>query len=453
MRKLAFLLCWLTVGGVAAAAAEKKPLPYKDDPAIIAKLKALGAGQSLILPKVRIMAGGKPLARPYRGGPYSRDYTNKMVYAPERRTALYCGGNHGSGRTNDVWEYHLGSNTWHQLQRPVGGDHARHKNMLMFMPRKWSKNPGYKMNDKEKKQFESAKAFWNKYVVLKDGHFVTREDEAPLLVGHTWDTLVYEPNVGLMIQGTGAHCAGNPLLHHKFTGMPLDEVKSKLYKNPQGVPYRTMWTFDPAKKQWKQYASTDKLARLRGMGASMCYIPDWKKIVFYVSAQNVTPSAMEMKTYDAVNDKWAVLRPNGGKSVWDLSLKMKVSPKSEAQTAYSSRHKKMVAVLGADAFAYDIVGNEWSKVSTDKRIRAHDAKTIFAYDSVGDVFVLAGPRQKVKFAILDLKTGKWEIPAPEGPAVPRARWSEGKGYYDPVHNVFVLHNSKGLWVYRHKKRK
>ncbi len=450
MRTPALLTCSLLICGLAAAG-EARP-PYADDPATLAKLKALGAGSALSLGRPKIMADGQPLKNAYRGGPYSRDYTNKMVYAPERRTALYAGGNHGKGRTHDVWEYHLGSNAWHRLHPVVGGDHADHKGMLMFMPRKWNKDPNYKLSEKEQKQFDAAKAWWNKYVILKDGHYVTKDREAPLLHGHTWDTLVYEPNVKRLIQGTGAHCAGSPWLHHKFTGMPLAEVKGKLGKNPDGVPYRTMWLFDPVSGKWGQYASEEKLAVLRGMGATMCYIPDWKKIVFYVSAQNVTPNAMEMKTYDAVNEEWEVLKPNGGKSVWDLSLKMKVAPKSEAQTAYSPKHKKMVAVLGPDAFAYDIVKNEWAKLCSDERIKAHDARTIFAYDAIGDVFVLAGPRQKTRFALLDVKTAKWEVVTPKGAEMPRATYGEGKGYYDPAHNVFVMHvHGKGIWVYRHRK--
>jgi hypothetical protein len=452
--RIATLSCTLILlSGAATFASEKKPLPYQNDPAIVAKLKALEPGHSLVLPTVKHMADGKSIKAQGRSGPYSRDYTNKMAYAPERQTALYCGGNHGKGRTNDVWEYHLGSNTWHRLQIAVGGDHARHKNMLMFMPRKWRKNPDYQMKEKEKKQFAAAKAFWNKYVILKDGHFITKQDQAPLLVGHTWDTLVYDPNVGRLIQGTGAHCAGSAILHTKFTGMPLAEVKSKLGKNPQGVPYRTMWSFDPVKKQWAQYASADKLARLRGMGATMCYIPDWKKTIFYVSAQNVTPQAHSMVTYDAVNDKWAEVKPNGGKRISTLSLRLKVAPASEQQTAYSPRHKKMLAVLKKDTFCYDIVKNEWSKLNSDIPFTAHDAKTVFSYDSVGDVWLLAAPRNG-NFAIFDIKTNKWEKVTPPGPKMPKPPYCVGKGYYDPEHNVFVVQPAykNQIWVYRHKKR-
>lgn len=239
----------LLVATVVCSAAKETPL-YRNDPEIIPKLECLKAGHALLLPRERHMAGGKPIKAEGRSGPYSRDYTTKMAYAPERQTALYCGGNHGPGRMNDVWEYHLGSNAWHRLHLPVGGDHAKHKNMLMFYPRRLDKDPNYRMSAKEKDQFALAKAWWNENVVLRDGHYVTKEREAPLLVGHTWDTLVYEPNIRRLIHGTGAHCAGSPWLHNKFTGMPLKEVEGKLGRNENGVPYRTMWLFDPTEKRW-----------------------------------------------------------------------------------------------------------------------------------------------------------------------------------------------------------
>lgn len=445
------LLVLLSLGG--AFGAEPIPqAPYRDDPEIVAKLRALGAGESLLLPPVKHMLAGQPIKAEGRRGPYARDYTAKMVWSPERRTAFYAGGNHGAGRMNDVWEYHLGANTWHCLHEAVGGDHASHKNMLMFMPQKWNKNPDHALSDAEQKQFDSAKAWWNEHVILTNGHFVTRVNHAPLLVGHTWDTLVYEPNVRRMIHGTGAHCAGSPWLHHKFTGMPLEQVKSLLGRNTNGVPYKTMWTFDPVAGRWEQYASEDKLAELRGMGATMCYIPDWKKTIFYVSAQNVTPSAFAMRTYDALNDRWEELKPNGGKDIGALSTREKVAPGSEQQTAYSPKHKLMVAVLKQETFVYDIVKNEWRRIDGEIPFVAHDAKTVFAYDDNAGVFLLADPRAN-KLALFDPAAGKWQELTPKGPGMPKPPYCVGKGYYDPHHNVFVVQSAfaRSMWVYRHKQ--
>jgi hypothetical protein len=441
---------------MGARAADEKvfPTPYSDDPELVAKLRALGERESLVLPPVKHMLEGKPIQAEGRRGPYARDYTDKMVYAPERCTALYAGGNHGAGRMNDVWEYHLGSNTWHCLQAAIGGDHATHKNMLMFMPNKWSKEPNYVLTEKEQQEFAAAKAFWNEHVILTNGHFVTRVDQAPLLVGHTWDTLVYEPNIRRMIHGTGAHCAGSPWLHHKFTGMPLEDVKALLGRNTNGVPYKTMWSFDPVARRWEQYASADKLAELRGMGAAMCYIPDWKKTIFYVSAQNVVPQAHAMRTYDAIHDKWEELKPNGGKDIATLATREKVAPGSEQQTAYSPKHKLMVAVLKKDTFGYDIVKNEWRRMNSEIPFDAFDAGTIFAYDDAAGVFLLADPRSN-KVAAFDPAANKWEAITPQGPGIPKPPYCVGKGYYDPVHNVFVVQSAytQSMWVYRHKKNK
>ncbi|HOX04807.1 MAG TPA: hypothetical protein PK280_00280 [Planctomycetota bacterium] len=448
---LSSLALTLAITGARAGEAAPAAPPYQDDPEVVAKLAALGEGESLVLPPVKHMRDGKAIKGEGRDSPYARDYTNKMVWAPERSTALYAGGNHGAGRTNDVWEFHLGSNTWHCLQRAIGGDHAAHKNMLMFMPNKWAKDPDYKLTDKEQPQLDAAKAFWNEFVVLKDGHFVTKEAEAPLLVGHTWDTLVYEPNVKRMIHGTGAHCAGSPILHTKFTGMPLDEVRAKLGKNPKGVPYKTMWTFDPAAKKWEHYASESPLAELRGMGAAMCYIPDWKKTIFYVSAQNVTPQAHAMVTYDALADKWEELKPNGGKGIAGLS-NGKLAPGSELQTAYSPKHRKMVAVLEKSTYSYDIDKNEWSKLNDDIPFTAMDCNTVFACDTNAGAFLLADPRANA-VAAFDPAANKWEKLSPKGSGMPKPPYCTGKGYYDPKFNVFVVQSAYtgSMWVYRHKK--
>ena len=89
--------------------------PYADSPEIVAKLKAMGEGESLVLPPAVHMADGKPIKAEGRQGPYARDYTTRMVYAPERQTAVYAGGNHGAGRTCDVWEYHLAYDPTHTV--------------------------------------------------------------------------------------------------------------------------------------------------------------------------------------------------------------------------------------------------------------------------------------------------------------------------------------------------
>ena len=97
--------------------------PYRDDPAITELLDKLGDQASAVLPAVTVEAGDLKMHGMEKYGPGQRDYCNKMVYAPDRQTALYAGGNHQvPHRMNDVWEYHLGSNTCHVLYAPDGGN-------------------------------------------------------------------------------------------------------------------------------------------------------------------------------------------------------------------------------------------------------------------------------------------------------------------------------------------
>jgi len=439
---------------VPARAAEPVPITLlQDDPAIVKTIADLDAGCSLLLPPVKHMYQGKPYEASGRNSPYARDYTNKMVYASDRQTALYAGGNHGHGRTNDVWEYHLGSNTWHMLFPAEGGDHGKYKWSLMFAARVFAKDPAYKMEERHQQEWDACKKWWEENIVVKDGMYLTRGG-GPLLTGHTWDTLVYEPNTKRMIHGTGAYCAAAEFVASKFTDIPIEEIREKLRESAPNKPYRKMWFFDPAARQWSRYASDSPLAELRGMGGSLIYIPDLRKVVWYYAVQNTPGAALTMRTWDPLSDEWSDLKPNGGESLYDLALKQQVAPVSEQQMAYASKHRKIVAVLKSHTFAYDIDRNRWSRLQGEVPLTAHDAKTIFAYDSVGDVFLLASPRDG-KFAVYDLKTDQWTSPTPNGPGIPKPPYCVGKGYYDPTHNVFVIQPAytRQMWLYRHTRAK
>ena len=159
-----------------------------------------------------------------------------------------------------------------------------------------------------------------------------------------------------------------------------------------------------------------------------------------------------MRTYDAINEKWEELKPNGGKSIAQL-FRDKLCPGSEQQTAYSPQHKKMVAVLGIETFVYDIVKNEWSKSeATHAFLRSSDADSVFAYDSAADVFLLCNPRSGT-LGGYSLKTDAWQQLVPKGDAMPKPPYCVGKGYYDPTFNVLVIQPAytDRMWVYRHSR--
>ncbi len=425
---------------------------YKNDPAIITTLKQLDGGESILLPNVNVKCGGLDLYGFNKRGPGQRDYCNKMPYAADRETAMYAGGNHQvPHRMNDVWEYHLGSNTWHMLYAPDGGNPAPHKKAYFLTSRTLAKNPNAELSDKDKQQIKAYGVWWKRHVHFKDGD-ITTKNGGPIMPAHTWDGFTYDPRAKRMMWAHGAVAAAQPATWAYYSGQSIDEVKAAM--DPNLTP---MWMFDPVNKKWIHYKTDKQRAKLRGMGATMHYIPDLGQSIWYVAAQNVSPAAYEMWLFDAVKDEWTELKPNGGKSIDQLATKEKLSPMSELQVAYSSRHGKLIAVLKHDTFIYDVKQNEWSKAVTDERIFGHDARSVFTYDDHADVFLLAfapnGRGKELTLAAYSLATNKWTMIEPKGDPIPQTKYGMYMGYYDPKHNALVIQgrNSDRMWVYRHKK--
>jgi hypothetical protein len=425
-------------------------LPYQDDPEVIKLLTDLPAGNSLLLPDVNVEAGGLTLYDVHKRGPGQRDYCNKMPYANDRQTALYAGGNHQvPHRMNDVWEYHLGSNTWHLIYAPDGGNPGKHKGAYFLTSRTLVREPDTKLNEKQQQQLADYGEWWKENVVLKDGHLATTNG-GPIMPAHTWDAFTYDPIAGKLLWGMGANPAGQLSTHAYYTGKPIAALEKQ-----SDSAYTPMWMFNVRTQKWEHYRTADKHAELRGMGASMTYLPDEKKSIWYVAAQNVSPAAFEMWLFDTKTNTWTELLPNGGKSISQLAGKDGIAPMSEVQMAYSSKHRKLVAVLKHDTFVYDLDENEWSKINTDESIYAHDAHSVFAYDSAADKFMLAfapaGRGKELKLAAFDLDSAKWETLSPKGPAIPVTKYGMYMGYYDPFHNVFAVQGrySNQFWVYRY----
>jgi hypothetical protein len=434
---------------VAVTAAE---IPYSDDHAITRVLADLDDRSSALLPSVIVNAGDLKIHGMDNYGPGQRDYCNKMAYAASRQTALYAGGNHQvPHRMNDVWEYHLGSNTWHLLYAPDGGNPGKHKAAYFLTSRTLVRDPDKKLSEKEIAQIEAYRKWWNENVVFRDGHLTTKRG-GPIMPAHTWDAFCYDDRAGKLIWGMGVSPAAQLSTHAYFTGKPLAALQEQADST-----YSPLWMFDPAKRRWIHYRTARPRAKLRGMGATMAWLPDLGKSVWYVAAQNVSPGAFEMWLFDAAADEWTELKPNEAKPIGTLATKDGVAPMSEQQTAYSPKHKKLVAVLKHDTFVYDVAASQWCKAATDSRIYAHDARSVFGYDKMSDTFLLAflpgGRGKKLKLASFSLATNRWDLIEPAGPGVPEIKYGGYMGYYDPRHNVFVVQGrySDRIWVYRHRK--
>lgn len=430
--------------------------PYRDDPAITGLLDKLGDRASAVLPPVTVEAGDLKMHGMEKYGPGQRDYCNKMAYAADRQTALYAGGNHQvPHRMNDVWEYHLGSNTWHLLYGPDGGNAGRHKAAYFLTSRTLVRDPEKELTDREREQIEAYRQWWSENVVFQDGHLTTTRG-GPIMPAHTWDAFCYDDRAGRLIWGMGASPAAQLTTHAYFTRKPVWQKAVSELERQTDPTYTPMWTFDVNKRCWAHYRTSRKHAELRGMGATMTYLPDLGKSIWYVAAQNVSPAAYEMWTFDAAEDRWTELKPNGGQTIATLAGKERVAPRAEQQAAYSPKHRKLVAVLGPDTFIYNVAADAWSKPVTDERIYGHDAHSVFAYDSHADVFLLAfapdGRGKELRLAAYSLAANTWQMINPAGPGVPAIQYGGYTGYYDPQHNVLVIQGrySDRLWVYRHQ---
>jgi len=422
--------------------------PYQNDPAVVKQLDALGDNTAMVLPvKVTGLEGGCEKNDWLRQGPFTRAYCTKMPYAPDRRTAFYCGQDHNLPHYNDCWEFHLGSATWYCLSNPDGGNCETIWRQLV--PKVWGKKPE---TDPEKLAKARAQVvqWMQDNVTLENGYLQTRKNGGPVFGWHTWDGLSYDPRVGKMfwvVLDDQETQLGYLQTYCQVLGKDFEEEKKKL------KPGTGMWSFDPGTKKWARWTGAAPHPRMRGMGGTLHYLPDLKKMIWYCSATNVVPHEYGMWSYDAVADKWEEIRPNDGKDIGTLIHKEKVAPLCELQVAYSPKHKKLVAVLAKDTFVYDAAANAWSKVCTDEEQYASDCRTVFAYDSASDVFLLFNaPKGEWDDArnlrAFDLKTGKWETLAPQGPAVPKGT---RKGYYDPEQNALVLADQGPVWVYRYRK--
>jgi len=427
-----------------------KPLHAAEpDPTVIAQLAALKSGQSLVLPPFQVEAKGLSFHGIDQYGPGQRDYCNKMAYAPDRRAALYAGGNHQvPHRMNDVWEFRLGANCWRLLYEPDGGNPAKHKSAYLLTSRTLVRDPETALTQKQRDQIAAYGVWWKENVAFENGHVATKRG-GPIMPAHTWDAFCYDEQSRQILWGMGANPGGQLSTWAYYADKPVAEFQKQVDET-----YTPMWTFDPKTKRWNHYRTDKPRAALRGMGASMTYLPDFKRTLWYVSAQNVSPGAFEMWQYDSKADVWAELKPNGGQSIASLSLEQKIAPTSEQQMAYSPKHGKLVAVKGYDTFVYDVVANAWSKANTDERIWGHDARSVFAYDSKSDRFLLAfpphGKGKDLKLAAFSIDTNKWELIEPEGGLPISGRYGGHFGYYDPEFDVFVVQarGRKQAWVYR-----
>ncbi len=425
------------LAGWSAAAPTTQPdppqPPYRDDPSVLKVLDELEPGRVVKLPAFKVIGDLIEQDERFRQhGPGGRDYCGRMCYAPSRGTALYAGANHGApSRLNDAWEFHLGSNTWVRLAAGDGGDHG-----ALYRARGAIR---------QGKDIEKNQAFlreWHtRHAELADGYLRTKRNHGPVEPWHAWDGLAWDATAGRLLWAVLDNddvMRGKVKSYAEATGQDAAELEKGLQRGTG------LYLIDPKTGLWQRQLGPDPRPYLRGMGGSLVYVPDWKKTVWYCAATNVSPNDFAMWTYDAAANRWQELKPNDGRGIREL-CQAGLAPGSECQMAYSPRHRRIVAVLGKDAWAYDIDTNAWSHVSTVEDQFAHDARTVFDYDSVNDLFLLVNapkgqwePTRDLR--ALDPNTGQWRKVELAGEPLDSRPYARQAGYFDPGHNVLVVYS-------------
>lgn len=464
---LGTLSAQLVAGAETAGAREGA---FQNDPAVIAKLQALEERSAVMLGKFKVEPAD---AGKYHGalknGPGRRDYGNKMPYAPDRGTALYCGANHGSPhRLTDVWEFHLGSNTW-RLICPPGLDATRLRglqNTEKKLNDAVAKGEDVEKNNGELEKIRAQMQAWYAGVMVRDGYLQDKANGGPVEPWHTWDGLTYDARTRRLYWAVldsdnfkDEKNRVHRLLTRRYAKSTGQDEAALL---AQLKPGSSMYIYDPAQGRWMKQLGEGPFPIMRGMGGTLQYIPELDKTIWYACVGN-TPGGYEegMWAYEAKSNVWTNLIPGG--TVSGL-MRQKKAPGDEIQVAYSARHGKLIAVNQEMTFAYDVTSNAWARVA-DNPTYGLDCQSVFAYDSHADVCLLLGKKggqwskEPWQLAAYDIGADKWETMAIQGDPLPQdppeRAWEAQTfaGYFDPGHNVFVLYCARSgqTWVYRHKR--
>ena len=338
-------------------------------------------------------------------GPRVRDYCNRMVWAPERQRALYCGGGHNVHPWNDVWEFDLAANTWVCL---YGADPVPPR----FGP------------DKE----AEALAWYKANAVVKDGVIRTPRG-GPLRPCHTWWSLCYDSERKRMLfveSHKGLFATDKAMLAKAHNLDPMDPIL-RTYGSGAGEAW--LLSFYPETGEWKEV-----LTGMPKAGESSCleHLPD-QKTLWWLSGKTYR--------YETAKNEWRPMPQDG--------------PRLGGESAYDPETKKVVVTVGLQTWVFSCATNTWTLAQENAPDGGYVPVSVFCFDSTAKKFVLCTllklkdkPDAGMRLWLYDVKENQWTAPAPPGDGPKLSRIA---GYYDPARNVTVLYSNQETWVYRGKK--
>lgn len=367
---------------------------------LLAKIKALPENTWLKLPPLKVTGDVEWVtAMNWKSmlqvGPYGRDFSDKAVWMPDRKRALFTGGGHNVRPLNDVWEYDLASNTWVCL---YGAD----------TPAQGQKPEWMKEN-----------------LVVRDGALQTRRGGPPRL-SHSFDGLNYdsERRVAFMPESL----RGAVFVDGKAV---QEALGAEVFAQWKPAPF--FLTFDPYARSWGYVtANVPKCGR----DPSARYIAH-RKSWWVSSGGAVGLYDPETKTARALSFK------NGGGGYG-------------SSTVYDPDTRSVVAItpLGpkgeptAKTWVYSVEADTWTLAQPNAPTGGCSASGYFDYDTKAKRCVLYTTRPKPGFWLYDVAVNEWTAVETSG-EVPNGGYIIG--YYDPERDVLVHYNSKDVYVCRLKK--
>ena len=400
-RCLMFFLA--SVWGTTTDAGDVKKQSLPVDEALLKQIAELPHNSWMKLPPVKTAGdlSWLSLGSDYRRqGPRIRDYCNKIVWAPERETALYCGAGHNIHLYNDVWEYDLASNTW----------------ICLFAP-----DPiAHRKRDED---------WYQENVVLRDGVIRTPRN-APLRPAHTWWGLCYD-NDRRRLVFWDAH-KGLLFTNRKLiaSALSIDPQAPVLRGSGSGPGEAWVFEFDPSSKKW-------------------------------MDVLREVPKAYESSQLEYLSKHKTLWLHSGRTYLLDSKRKGWKSHKigfisNGAVSAYDSESDMVVLVVASKTLVYDCTNHTWTVTVENGPDTIRIPHGTFCYDSGAKKFVLFTNSKvqnelhtRSRMWLYDLQGKTWTDPKPAGGC---PQLGGVAGYYDVARNVTVVYSNSETWVYRGRKR-
>ena len=369
------------------------------DEGVKKQIAALDPNRGTRLGNARILGELNDTARRFNlhlTGPRRRDFSLKMVWAPERRRALFVGANHGSPhRLNDVWEFDLAAMAWILLYAPDN-------------PRTYA-GLGPDSSD----------------VVFRDGVLQTRRG-GPAVIGHTWSGLTYDPR-------------GQRMLFMNTWPIDVDALVRQVGGDPadryRGPP---LWAFSPRSRTWAALKTSPPWPRA-AVGALLEDLPELGGAIWHLNNWQLSATWL---LSDAGN--WTVVADR--KTTPDFARN---APGRELVGYHDAKRQLLIAQYRQATYHFDIRHRLWAcVVPPDDKGSApegHDAHTAFCADPVTGRGLLLDFRTRQLWSY-DPEGCRWERMSPIGDPMP-----DGKrmlAYFDAALGVLAVIDDTEVWVYR-----